>query len=47
MGFTRDTPIANIWLTARYLRMADGPDEAHMSQLGKLKIAEYNAQPLR
>jgi len=47
MGFTHDTPIANIWLTARYLRMADGPDEAHMSQLGKLKIAEYNAQPLR
>lgn len=47
MGFTKDTPIANTFLQARFLRMADGPDEAHMSQLGKLKIAEYAAKPLR
>ncbi|MES1971487.1 MAG: acyl-CoA dehydrogenase family protein [Pseudomonadota bacterium] len=47
MGFSRDTPLANVFTTARYLRMADGPDEAHMSQLGKLKIAEYNALPVR
>lgn len=47
MGFTKDTPIADAFLNARYLRMADGPDEAHMSQLGKLKIAEYNALPVR
>ena len=47
MGFTRDTPIANIWTTARYLRMADGPDEAHMAQLGKLKIGEYVAATRR
>lgn len=47
MGFTRDTPIANIWTTARYLRMADGPDEAHMAQLGKMKIGEFAARPLR
>jgi acyl-CoA dehydrogenase len=47
MGFSRDTPLANVFTTARYLRMADGPDEAHMSQLGKLKIAEYNAEPVR
>jgi acyl-CoA dehydrogenase len=47
MGFSRDTPIANIFVAARYLRMADGPDEAHMAQLGKLKIAELNAGKLR
>ncbi len=47
MGFTKDTPVADAFMNARYLRMADGPDEAHMSQLGKLKIAEYTALPVR
>lgn len=47
MGFTSDTPIAEAFLTGRFLRMADGPDEAHMSQLGKMKIAEYNELPIR
>ncbi|MGE4411424.1 MAG: acyl-CoA dehydrogenase family protein [Sphingobium sp.] len=47
MGFTKDTPVADAFMNARYLRMADGPDEAHMSQLGKLKIAEYGALPVR
>ena len=47
MGFTKDTPIADAFMNARYLRMADGPDEAHMSQLGKLKIVEYGALPVR
>lgn len=47
MGFTSDTPIAEAFLTGRFLRMADGPDEAHMSQLGKMKIAEYKALPVR
>lgn len=47
MGFTGDTPIADAFLTARYLRMADGPDEAHMAQLGKLKIDELKQLPVR
>jgi acyl-CoA dehydrogenase len=47
IGFSRDTPLARIFATARYLRMADGPDEVHLSQLGKLKIAEYAAAPVR
>ena len=41
MGVSADTPIAYFFTTNRYLRLADGPDEVHMSQLGKLKIAEY------
>ena len=41
--FSRDFPLATIFSTARYLRMADGPDEVHMSQLGKLKVGEYAA----
>ncbi|MCB2059668.1 MAG: acyl-CoA dehydrogenase family protein [Novosphingobium sp.] len=41
IGFSKDFPLATIFATARYLRMADGPDEVHMAQLGKLKIAEH------
>ena len=47
MGFTDDTPVAAAFLGARFLRMADGPDEAHMSQLGKLKIAQLKELPVR
>ena len=47
MGFTGDTPVADAFMTARYLRMADGPDEAHMSQLGKLKIDQLKQLPVR
>jgi len=42
MGVSDDTPIAHFFTINRYLRLADGPDEVHMSQLGKLKIKEYN-----
>jgi acyl-CoA dehydrogenase len=42
MGVSDDTPIAHFLTINRYLRLADGPDEVHMSQLGKLKIKEYN-----
>ena len=43
MGVSADTPIAAIFNTQRFLRIADGPDEVHMAQLGKLKIREYLA----
>jgi acyl-CoA dehydrogenase len=43
MGVSDDTPIAYFFATSRYLRLADGPDEVHMSQLGKQKIREYAA----
>lgn len=41
MGLSDDTPIARFFSLNRFLRLADGPDEVHLSQLGKLKIAEY------
>lgn len=41
MGVCDDTPIAHFLTLNRYLRLADGPDEVHMSQLAKLKIKEY------
>ncbi len=41
MGVSDDTPIAGFFTLNRFLRLADGPDEVHMSQLGKQKIREY------
>ncbi len=43
MGVSDDTPIAHFFTLNRFLRIADGPDAVHMSQLAKLKIKEYNA----
>jgi acyl-CoA dehydrogenase len=43
MGVSDDTPIAYLFTLNRYLRIADGPDEVHMAQLGKSKIREYVA----
>ena len=40
MGVSDDTPIASFFLINRYLRIADGPDEVHMAQLGRMKIKE-------
>ena len=43
MGVSDDTPVARFFTLNRFLRIADGPDEVHMSQLGKQKIREYVA----
>ena len=43
MGVCEDTLIPEVFTTARFCRIADGPDEVHMSQLGKLTAREYNA----
>ncbi len=40
LGVSGDLPLADFWAYARSIRLADGPDEVHMYQLGKLKIAE-------
>ena len=41
MGVSNDTPLASYWVQARTLRLADGPDEVHMHQLGRLTVKEY------
>ncbi|MGE8133600.1 acyl-CoA dehydrogenase family protein [Novosphingobium subterraneum] len=41
MGVSEDGPMAYFFTLNRYVRLTDGPEEVHMSQLGKLKIAEY------
>ena len=40
-GVGNDTPLAHYFAVARMLRLADGPDEVHMSQLGKSTIKKY------
>ncbi|MEX2481651.1 MAG: acyl-CoA dehydrogenase family protein [Gammaproteobacteria bacterium] len=40
MGVCQDTVLPEIFSYARAIRLADGPDEVHMSQLGKLTIQQ-------
>ena len=35
MGVCQDTPLANMWANIRTLRIADGPDEVHLQQMGR------------
>ena len=42
MGVSQDTLIPDVFTLARFSRIADGPDEVHMSQLGKLTARELN-----
>ena len=37
-GLTADDPIAEMFAGARALRLADGPDEVHLSSLGKAEL---------
>lgn len=49
-GVSQDTPLANMWAQIRTLRIADGPDEVHLQQMGKnenkraREIAEIRAK---
>src|SRR5690554_7387100 len=40
MGLTPDTPLADLWISSRCLRIADGPDEVHLRSIARLEIAE-------
>lgn len=39
-GVSGDTILASIWIYARTLRLADGPDEVHLTQIGKMEVME-------
>ncbi len=43
MGVCQDTPLANFWIYGRAIRIADGPDEVHMYQLGRNTIKQVLA----
>ncbi|KAJ4306586.1 hypothetical protein N0V88_001390 [Collariella sp. IMI 366227] len=34
-GVSQDTPLAGMWAGIRTLRLADGPDEVHLNQMGR------------
>ena len=34
-GVSQDTPLASMWAGIRTLRLADGPDEVHLQQMGR------------
>ncbi len=40
MGVCQDTPLASFWTYGRIVRIADGPDEVHMYQLGRNLVKE-------
>jgi len=44
MGLSQDTFLPRAYSYARTIRLADGPDQVHMSQLGKRLIKRYNAE---
>lgn len=40
-GVSQDTPLAQLWVAARTLRLADGPDEVHRMSLAKRELKRY------
>jgi acyl-CoA dehydrogenase len=40
-GVSDDFPLAYAYAQARTLRLADGPDEVHRNQIGKMELARY------
>jgi len=44
MGVSQDTPLSKFWAYGRIIRIADGPDEVHMYQLGRNLIKKYSTE---
>ena len=44
MGVSQDTFLASAWANQRTLRFADGPDEVHLDQIGKLELARHRQE---
>jgi acyl-CoA dehydrogenase len=42
MGVTQDTPLAQMWVHARTLRIADGPDEVHKMTIARRELKKYD-----
>jgi acyl-CoA dehydrogenase len=40
-GVSQDTPLAQLWVAARTLRLADGPDEVHRMSLARRELARW------
>jgi acyl-CoA dehydrogenase len=42
MGVCQDTFLAEAWANQRTLRLADGPDEVHLAQIGRLELKKLS-----
>ncbi len=43
LGVSQDTPLANMYMTQRTLRLADGPDAVHRMVVGRNELKQYLA----
>ena len=41
LGVSQDTPLANMYMAQRTLRLADGPDEVHRMVVGRNELRKY------
>lgn len=41
LGISQDTPLANMYMNQRTLRLADGPDEVHRMVVGRNELKQY------
>jgi len=46
-GVSQDTPLAQFWIYARTMRLADGPDEVHLESVAKQEIRQNAAETNR
>jgi acyl-CoA dehydrogenase len=42
-GMSQWTPLADLYISQRTLRFADGPDEVHHMVVGRAEIARYSS----
>jgi len=45
-GVSQDTFLPEAYAYARFMRMGDGPDQVHLSALGKTLLKRYGAKPI-
>jgi acyl-CoA dehydrogenase len=45
LGVSQDTPLAQMYMAQRTLRLADGPDAVHRMVVGRHELKQYVAQP--
>ena len=42
LGYSNDSPLANMLINARWARIADGSDEVHLMRIADMVIRAYN-----